>query len=45
MRVCRPDVSKKKNITKGIYYLLIGLLKWPFRYDWIRKLIIKPNWI
>jgi len=27
-------------IAKGIYCLLIGLLKWPFRYDWVRKLII-----
>ena len=36
---------RRKNIAKGIYYLFIGLLKWPFRYDWIRKLIIKPNWI
>jgi len=34
---------RKKNITKGIYYLLIGLLKWPFRYDWICKLIIKSK--
>jgi glycosyltransferase involved in cell wall biosynthesis len=34
---------RRKNITKGIYYLFIGLLKWPFRYDWIRKLIIKSN--
>jgi glycosyltransferase involved in cell wall biosynthesis len=32
---------RKKNITKGIYYLFIGLLKWPFRYDWVRKFIIK----
>ncbi len=32
---------RRKNITKGIYYLFIGLLKWPFRYDWICKLIIK----
>ncbi len=32
---------RRKNITKGIYYLFIGLLKWPFRYDWVRKLIIK----
>jgi len=30
---------------RGIYYLFIGLLKWPFRYDWIRKLKIKSNWI
>ena len=34
---------RRKKTTKGIYYLFIGLLKWPFRYDWIRKLIIKPN--
>jgi glycosyltransferase involved in cell wall biosynthesis len=34
---------RKKNITKGIYYLFIGLLKWPFRYDWICKLIIKSK--
>ena len=34
---------RRKNITKGIYYLFIGLLKWPFRYDWIRKIIIKTN--
>jgi glycosyltransferase involved in cell wall biosynthesis len=33
----------RKNIAKGIYYLFIGLLKWPFRYDWICKLIIKPK--
>jgi glycosyltransferase involved in cell wall biosynthesis len=32
---------RRKNITKGIYYLFIGLLKWPFRYDWVRKFIIK----
>ncbi len=32
---------RRKDITKGICYLLFGLLKWPFRYDWIRKLIIK----
>jgi len=31
---------RRKEITKGIYYLFIGLLKWPFRYDWIRKLVI-----
>jgi glycosyltransferase involved in cell wall biosynthesis len=36
---------RRKNITKGIYYLFIGLIKWPFRYDWIRKLITKLNWI
>jgi glycosyltransferase involved in cell wall biosynthesis len=29
---------RRKNIAKGIYYLFIGLLKWPFRYDWICKL-------
>jgi len=34
---------RRKNITKGISYLCLGLLKWPFRYDWIRKLIIKSN--
>ena len=34
---------RRKNITKGIYYLFIGLLKWPFRYDWIRKLVIKST--
>jgi len=34
---------RRKNITKGIYYLFIGLFKWPFRYDWIRKIIIKAN--
>jgi hypothetical protein len=34
---------RRKDITKGICYLFIGLLKWPFRYDWIRKLIIKSN--
>lgn len=34
---------RRKNIAKGIYYLFIGLLKWPFRYDWIRKLIIKSK--
>ena len=32
---------RRKNITKGIYYLFIGLLKWPFRYDWIYKLLHK----
>ncbi len=36
---------RKKNITKGIYYLFIGLLIWPFRYDWIRKFVIKLKWI
>jgi glycosyltransferase involved in cell wall biosynthesis len=36
---------RRKNITKGIYYLFIGLLKWPFRYDWVRKFIIKLKWI
>ena len=36
---------RRKNITKGIYYLFIGLFKWPFRYDWVRKLIIKLKWI
>ena len=35
---------RRKNITKGIYYLFIGLLKWPFRYDWVRKLIIMSSW-
>jgi len=34
---------RRKNISKGISYLCFGLLKWPFRYDWIRKLIIKSN--
>ena len=29
---------RRKDITKGICYLLFGLLKWPFRYDWICKL-------
>ena len=32
---------RRKKTTKGIYYLFIGLLKWPFRYDWVRKFIIK----
>jgi len=36
---------RKKNITKGTYYLFIGLLIWPFRYDWIRKFVIKLKWI
>jgi glycosyltransferase involved in cell wall biosynthesis len=36
---------RRRNITKGIYYLFIGLLKWPFRYDWIRKFVIKLKWI
>jgi glycosyltransferase involved in cell wall biosynthesis len=36
---------RRKNITKGIYYLFIGLLKWPFRCDWVRKFIIKLKWI
>jgi glycosyltransferase involved in cell wall biosynthesis len=31
---------RRKDITKGISYLLFGLLKWPFRCDWVRKLII-----
>jgi len=34
---------RRKNITKGIYYLFIGLLKWPFRYDWVRKFVIKST--
>jgi hypothetical protein len=34
---------RRKNITKGIYYLFIGLLKWPFRYDWICKIVIKTK--
>jgi len=34
---------RRKDITKGICYLLFGLLKWPFRYDWVRKLVIKSN--
>jgi len=34
---------RRKDIAKGIYYLFIGLFKWPFRYDWIRKIIIKIN--
>jgi glycosyltransferase involved in cell wall biosynthesis len=34
---------RRRDITKGIYYLFIGLLKWPFRYDWIRNLIIKST--
>jgi len=34
---------RRKDITKGICYLLFGLLKWPFRYDWVRKFIIKSN--
>jgi hypothetical protein len=36
---------RRRKISKGICYLFIGLLKWPFRYDWIRKLILKLNWI
>jgi hypothetical protein len=36
---------RRKKITKGICYLFIGLLKWPFRYDWVRKFIIKLKWI
>jgi len=32
---------RRKNIAKGICYLFIGLLKWPFRYDWIYKLLHK----
>ena len=32
---------RRKDMTKGIYYLSIGLLKWPFRFDWICKLIMK----
>ena len=34
---------RRKNITKGIYYLFIGLLKWPFRCDLIRKFIVKHS--
>jgi hypothetical protein len=34
---------RRKDIAKAIYYLFIGLFKWPFRYDWIRKIIIKIN--
>ena len=34
---------RRKNIAKGIYYLFIGLLKWPFRYDWICKIVIKTK--
>ena len=34
---------RRKDITKGICYLLFGLLKWPFRYDWVCKLIIKSK--
>jgi|ETN02SMinimDraft_4_1059925.scaffolds.fasta_scaffold265047_1 hypothetical protein len=30
-------------ITKRIYCLLVGLLKWPFRYDEIGRLIIKSS--
>ncbi len=36
---------RRKNITKGMYYLFIGLLKWPFRYDWVRKFVLKLKWI
>jgi len=36
---------RRKDITKGICYLLFGFLKWPFRYDWVRKFIIKLKWI
>jgi glycosyltransferase involved in cell wall biosynthesis len=36
---------RRKDITKGICYLFIGLLKWPFRYDWVRKCVIKLKWI
>ncbi len=34
---------RRKDITKGICYLLFGLLKWPFRYDWICKIAIKTK--
>ena len=34
---------RRKDITKGICYLLFGLLKWPFRYDWICKLVCSPK--
>jgi len=34
---------RRKDITKGICYLLFGLLKWPFRYDWIRRIVIKTK--
>jgi hypothetical protein len=34
---------RRKDITKGICYLLFGLLKWPFRYDWICKIVIKTK--
>jgi glycosyltransferase involved in cell wall biosynthesis len=34
---------RREKITKGTYYLFIGLLKWPFRCDWICKLITKSK--
>ena len=34
---------RRKNITKGISCLCFGLLKWPFRYDWICKIAIKTK--
>jgi len=34
---------RRKDITKGICYLLFGLLKWPFRYDWICRIVIKTK--
>jgi hypothetical protein len=34
---------RRKDITKGICYLLFGLLKWPFRYDWICRIVIRTK--
>ena len=34
---------RRKDITKGICYLLFGLFKWPFRYDWICRIVIRTK--
>lgn len=33
------QLMRKKMFGKGIYLFLIGILKWPFRFDWILKII------
>jgi len=34
---------RRKDITKGICYLFVGLLKWPFRYDWFCRIVLKTK--
>jgi hypothetical protein len=34
---------RTSNIRRGLVLLFAGLAWWPFRYDWIRKIIIKTN--